>query len=849
MKKLYLLLACVMLWASNITSQVVNVNPDPNGEPWLAGTLRPLTAEDWEFLNNLPELTTPPELSGRGLPPEVDNTQQPYFRSIFNQDGGSCGQASGMGYCFTYEIDCERQVPANNLVTQYPTHYTWNFLNGGYGGGSWHFDGWMIAKASGCPNVLDWGGTFYYGGPSRWMSGYSEYYNGMHNKVEEIYSINVGTPSGIESMKNWLFDHMGKMEPGGLICFAAGVSNSFTMTNLPAGTPQAGKAVVIHWDSEVNHAMTIVGFNDSIRYDFNGDGQYTNHIDINDDGIVNVKDWEIGGVKWVNSWGTGFGNGGSAYMMYKLLAESIYNGGIWEDRVHMIKTRETYAPYLALKATIKHTCRNKIRIEAGVSADTNATEPAYILEFPLFYHQGGNLYMQGGYSEADKTLELGLDVTPLLGHITSGQPARFFLRLVEMDLNNEGTGEIISYSIVDYTNGEDEVACAQQNVPIVEHGTTILSVCKTVDFDSPQITTSDLPVAVVNEPYFVQLEGTGGSQPYVWDVLINYSEGHILSLYPEINDEQLIPTSDDDGYAVKELDFSFPFFGQYYDQVTVLTDGSIVFDDQFFYIRDDNKLINSKAITPYGCDLMIYPDEGEGIWYKGDANSATFRWKTSRFNEPNFYVDVVATLYPDGRIDILYNNEITEGSGWTAGISKGDGESYTISSISGAYTIPDNYALRFFPPDFPAGMSISPDGIFSGIPMVDNYTWDVVFKVTDHMNISTTKALEFSTLHVGLPDPGQLTHLSAVKVSPNPFGTDTRFQFTLNRLTDIELSVYNLSGQKVRTLIPETSYPEGAYETGWDGSNDSGQPLVNGIYYYILRTNNENFNGKVLIMR
>lgn len=845
----YGILFCLLFIANVLSSQVVNVNPDPSGEPWLVGKLRPLTAEDWAFLDKLPRLTTPPELTSRGLPPMIDNTEQPYFRPIFSQDGGSCGQASGMGYCFTYEIDCERQVAADNLVTQYPTHYTWNFLNGGNGGGSWHFDGWVIVRSDGCPNVLDWGGDFAYGGYSRWMSGYEDYYSGMHNKVLDIFAINVGTEHGLETLKNWLFDHMGRREPGGLACFAAGVSNYFTMTDLPAGTPEAGKSVVTWWDSEVNHAMTIVGYNDSIRYDFNDDGQYTNHIDINGDGQVNMKDWEIGALKFANSWGPWFGDGGTAYMMYKGLADAVSQGGIWTNTVHVITTRPVYDPYITFKATVKHTSRNKIRFVAGVAADTSATVPDYEFTFPVFYHQGGDLYMQGGYTEADKTLEFGLDITPLLGHIISGEPARFFFSLVEMDFNNIGTGEIVSLSLMDYTDGGEEVVCPQQYVPIVEHGTTTISLCKTVTFDSPFIATEILPAAVVNEPYSLQLEASGGTPPYVWDVLINYEENHIIGTYPAIEEEQLVPTDNDDGFVTRELDFSFPFYGEMVDQVTLLTDGSIVFEEAFNYIRDEEKLKTSKAITAYCADLMLYPDQGDGIFYQGNSQGAIFRWKASKFNEPDVDIDVVVTLFPNGYIDFYYANNITNGTGWAAGVSKGDGESYTIAGISNAGSIPDNYALEYRPPDYPAGMGITSTGLFNGTPSIDNYSWDVTFRITDYLNITATKTLPFSTLHVGIPTDGILLSDLPVDVRPNPFSTELMMMFNLDQKAPVELSVFNLSGQQVKTLIHPQLLMAGSHTVRWNGTNDTGTSLNNGIYYYVLITGEKISSGKIILLR
>ncbi|MCK4678629.1 MAG: hypothetical protein KAT48_10890, partial [Bacteroidales bacterium] len=365
----HLLIIILLLPALIINGQNANVNPDPNGDPWIAGGLRALTVEDWEFLNDLPVLELPENYQTRDLPYAIDNSQQPYFRPIFNQQGGSCGQASGVGYNFTYEIDFERDIAANTIYNQYPTHFTWNFLNGGVGGGSWHFDGWVIIKANGCPNVFDYGGHFAYGGQSRWMSGYDEYYNGMHNKVLDIFSINVGTYEELETLKHWMHDHLIGAEAGGIACFAAGVSDVFTMTTLPSGTPEAGKSVITYWGAAVNHAMTFIGYNDSIRYDFNNDGYYTTDQDINGDGIVDLKDCEIGGLMMANSWGTGFGNAGKAYVMYKLLAENTNNGGIWSNLVHVIRTREIFEPIITIKATVKHTSRNKIRILAGISSD------------------------------------------------------------------------------------------------------------------------------------------------------------------------------------------------------------------------------------------------------------------------------------------------------------------------------------------------------------------------------------------------------------------------------------------------------------------------------------------------
>ena len=139
-------------------------------------------------LHAMPRLKIPANLRNRELPDSLDNTQNQYFRPVFSQQGGSCGQASGVGYNFTYEINFERQLPADIPQNQYPTHYTWNFLNRGVGYGSWYWDGWEIIKSNGCPSVQTYGGMAA-GGQSRWMSGYDNYSSGMLNRTLEMFAI------------------------------------------------------------------------------------------------------------------------------------------------------------------------------------------------------------------------------------------------------------------------------------------------------------------------------------------------------------------------------------------------------------------------------------------------------------------------------------------------------------------------------------------------------------------------------------------------------------------------------------------------------------------------------------
>lgn len=724
--------------------ELTNVNPDPKGEPWLVGGLRELTTDDYNQINATPRLTLTASQLNRDLPVSIDNSLLPWFRPVFNQDGGSCGQASGIGYNFTFEMDYLRGLPANTAIAQYPTHYTWNFLNGGTGGGSWYFDGWQIIAANGCPTVQTYGGTPWYGGDHRWMSGYDNYLSGMSNRMLEVSTIDVTTEEGLETLKHWMFDRLDGSPTGGLANFSAGVSDVFTMDYLPSGTPHAGQQIVTRWGQVVNHAMTFIGYDDSICYDVNGDGQYTNNLDITGDGIVDLRDWEIGGVIMMNSWGESFGNGGKAYVMYRTLALSVEEGGIWNNLLHVIRTRSDYQPQITLKATVKHTSRQKLKISAGISTQTNDTKPAHVLDFPLFNNQGGNYFMTGGETEADKSIELGLDITPLLSYVSPNQQARFFIQIIEQDPDGSSEGQITNLSLFDL-NQSTEFESPMTNVLLENNDTTWAWTDAAIDFIPAEIITQSLPVAHVGESYSHQLEAAGAPGPYSWTVLQEYAQNDNQADFPAITSNQLVFSNNDDGFATQTIDFPFPYYGGTYQDLVITSDGSIAFGGKFEYVRSEGDLMSAKTITPYGADLMIYPEDNDGIYYEGDATHATFRWKVSKFDNISFNTDFAVTLYPDGKITFYYGDGITPSSEWASGISAGDNQNYIIAVNSGSTEIIPGSSIQFECSPLPSGMVLSSDGVYNGIPTQPGKEWNITFKAIASNSLFATRTITFST--------------------------------------------------------------------------------------------------------
>ncbi|MBN2275187.1 MAG: T9SS type A sorting domain-containing protein [Bacteroidales bacterium] len=82
-------------------------------------------------------------------------------------------------------------------------------------------------------------------------------------------------------------------------------------------------------------------------------------------------------------------------------------------------------------------------------------------------------------------------------------------------------------------------------------------------------------------------------------------------------------------------------------------------------------------------------------------------------------------------------------------------------------------------------------------------------------------------------NPGKFTLLANY---PNPFHTTTTIGYTLPASADIRLSIYNLKGEKVRTLIRQHQ-PAGTFGISWDGCNDNNVRVAPGIYIYRMEIN------------
>ena len=84
---------------------------------------------------------------------------------------------------------------------------------------------------------------------------------------------------------------------------------------------------------------------------------------------------------------------------------------------------------------------------------------------------------------------------------------------------------------------------------------------------------------------------------------------------------------------------------------------------------------------------------------------------------------------------------------------------------------------------------------------------------------------------------------------PNPFNPTTTISFYLPVTSRISLTLYDILGKEVRTLINNEEYVPGVGQVVWDGRNNAGNVVVSGTYFYTLRFGNFEKTNKMMFLK
>jgi hypothetical protein len=233
---------------------------------------------------------------------------------------------------------------------------------------------------------------------------------------------------------------------------------------------------------------------------------------------------------------------------------------------------------------------------------------------------------------------------------------------------------------------------------------------------------------------------------------------------------------------------------------------------------------------------IVYPDSGGAHVYFGGAD-----------------VDTIA--------DVKLHGYFAQGSGgpFTCADVNGDGISDILGRDSGGINL-------FLGSPWFNGTA---DWWYSEYWMIDGYTCNGVGDVNDDGCDEIVLGINGylfdqgkAHLFAGNPDlvdlgagiaPEDLLHtpgwFALDQNYPNPFNASTTIHFELGRISVVNLTIYDLRGQRIRQLIEAEEMIPGGYNVAWSGINEFGQPVASGIYMLELQVDEYKDIRKMVLLR
>ncbi|MCK6471621.1 MAG: hypothetical protein L6R28_07735 [Planctomycetes bacterium] len=374
--------------------------------------------------------------SGGALPAGVDNSTMAAFPPIGSQAGNSCVGWASTYYLLTHETALARGWDAKSSSSnRLSPKWTYNMINFGVDGGSYFNDAFNMITKHGAArwsefpqdgNYLAWCLD-----PAVWRKAAAIRFM----TKTSLYNSNTDT----------MIDLIKQQVANGHVVFIGTFVNSWerrTVPNDPATADDdafVGQSICRYMTNTQagGHAMTVVGYQDSIW------------CDVNLNGVVDAG--EKGAFKVANSWGTGDWNAGFRWVAFDALRPtSAVSGGptnrqaIFSSNGYptSITVMSSYTPAVLAEFTVNHAKRNQLRVKLGQDA-TSKTVPAYQWYAGAMQLQGGAYAFNGTATAVDGTFVF--DFSDLNAPV--GSVKRYFLSVYDSTTGDAAT--VTSFRLLD----------------------------------------------------------------------------------------------------------------------------------------------------------------------------------------------------------------------------------------------------------------------------------------------------------------------------------------------------------------------------------------------------------------
>jgi hypothetical protein len=224
---------------------------------------------------------------------------------------------------------------------------------------------------------------------------------------------------------------------------------------------------------------------------------------------------------------------------------------------------------------------------------------------------------------------------------------------------------------------------------------------------------------------------------------------------------------------------------------------------------NENVVVTNGDVTSWNCELQTA--SGEADTQTIDEASVTGTTTTSTFNFAN-----------TGACDLDWSALVTS-SGW---LSVAPGSGTVATGQSEEITVTFN-ASGLGAGTYQGNITISSNG-YNG-PEVIAVTLEIAESADDNPSL-----------------PPEQFALNGNY--PNPFNATTTVRYDVANATHVTMTIYNLLGQEVRTLL-DGFVEAGSHAVYWDGRNANGADLSTGIYIIQMQAEGRLFTGKSMLIR
>lgn len=374
---------------------------------------------------------SPAKAGSQTLPTSVDNSTSIHFPPIFNQIGGSCAQASAIGYMFTYEMNALLDRDASIPENRFSYLYTWNLVNGGEDVGSFQFDGIDIAFSNGIMTEADFPAqkqAYQF----KWASGAEKYMRAIKYKADKFINLEIKDTASLYEIKEYLYNKGEVGKKGGVLTFSSQATGWKFNTSYSGPSETGYCCILTKLAHDGGHAMTIVGYDDLVEFE-------------RPDGKISK-----GAFIAVNSYGTDYWyhDNGRYYLPYWFFISEHDHTALSNDLLGITPKYDEH-PRVIFRISLEYSSRDDLTLRYGVSGKNEDLTPEHEYRCPLFKNQGGDYAMQG--RGASSYIDFALDFSKYADRADETETPNWFFTVNRTSRGAIlGEGVMRAFEVYDY---------------------------------------------------------------------------------------------------------------------------------------------------------------------------------------------------------------------------------------------------------------------------------------------------------------------------------------------------------------------------------------------------------------